>query len=103
MPVHRKPTEQEIAEALRYIEAQFVLRPDADGKVRLDEVHWVEALAYGPARIGFPALPEHVTQAREVYPQLSEMAWRCLAASADRERANQCMPVLYTSWGHAQV
>jgi hypothetical protein len=98
MPMtYRKPTEREIAEALRYINAEFVLKPDADGAVHLDEVHWIEGLAYGPARVGFPACPEHVAQAREVYPQLSDVAWTCLAASADRERVNQDMPALYSS------
>jgi hypothetical protein len=99
MPItYRKPTEQEVAEALRYIEAEFILTPDAEGQVHLDEVHWTEALAYGPARVGYPACPHHVAQAREVYPQLTDFQWSCLAACADRERVNQCMPTLYTEF-----
>jgi hypothetical protein len=95
--LYRKPTEQEVAEALRYIECEFVLHPDVNGVVHIDAMRWTEALAYGPARVGFPALPLHVEQAREVYPQLTDAQWTDLAACADRERANQEMPTLYST------
>jgi hypothetical protein len=102
MPMtYRKPTVQEVAEALRYVECEFVLTPDADGKVHLDSLHWVEALAFGVARVGFPALPMHEEQAREVYPQLTDFQWTDLAAKADAERWNQHMPALWTTHRYA--
>jgi len=94
-PTYRAPTEAEVAEALRYIEAEFVLAPDQDGQIHLDETHWTEGLAFGPGR-GFPACDHHVDRAREVIPQLTTFQWQSLAACADRERSNQCLPTLYT-------
>lgn len=94
--IYRSPTEQEIADAIRYIEAEFVLKPDGAGEIHLDEVHWTEGLAFGPGR-QMPGDESHRISARQVMPQLSDFQWKCLAASADRERSNQGMATLYTT------
>lgn len=95
---YRIPTEQEIGEALRYVECEFVLKIDADGRAMMDDVHWTEALAFGPGRVGFPALPLHVEQARYVLPQLTEFQWLDLAARAESYRLDQHMPRLYGTY-----
>lgn len=90
----RKPTEREISEAIRYMENEFVLDPDVDGRVHLDSVHWIEGLAYGPGR-GYAPEPHHVAQAREVMHQLTDAEWVGLADAADHERGGQLMQPLY--------
>lgn len=95
--IYRVPTEHEMAAALRYIEAEFVIHHDGAGQILLDEVHWTEGLAYGPSR-NFAPEPHHFQQARESMPQLTEFQWCCLAAAADRERASQGMPTIYSTY-----
>jgi hypothetical protein len=82
----RTPTDQELADALCYIEREFVIR---DGLISGE--HWAEGLAMHDAVAYFPASADHIAQVRAVRPQLSESAWIGIAERADYLRFSEAM------------
>ena len=83
----RMPTLDEIARALRYVEAEYVIK---DGKV--DGEQWAEGLAFGQ-RIAADA--EDKARAKEVVGQFPDGAWMRVAERADYLAREQGEPARY--------
>ena len=82
----RTPTEQEIADAYRYIDREYMVE---DG--RIDGEQWAEGLAFALYR----GSEHELAIAREVRPQLTDDQWRVIAARADYLRLDQCLGPLF--------
>ncbi len=93
---YRAPTEHELAGAMAYCAREFPPCTDADGNAAIRSEGLAEGLAFGLPDHGTFGT-EYIRAARETIAMHSDDHWIGLAAWADRMRADQGMPPMYST------